>query len=90
MQGKAVSIVVAGRVQGVGFRYFATRKASELQISGWVRNTLRGTVEIEAEGEAARIDTFCDWIRMGPPRAAITSCLVTEIPRSGYKTFVVR
>ena len=90
MQKKAVSIIVSGRVQGVGFRYFAIQKAGEFRLSGWVRNTPQGTVEIEAEGEAAQVDAFTDWIKIGPSRAVINSCSVTEIPSAGYKTFIVR
>ena len=47
-----------GRVQGVGFRYRARYVASELGITGWVRNEWDGTVEMEAQGEADVIDAL--------------------------------
>ncbi|MDO5416923.1 MAG: acylphosphatase [Lachnospiraceae bacterium] len=43
-------IIFHGRVQGVGFRYFATYKARQLGLTGWVRNRYDGTVEMEVQG----------------------------------------
>lgn len=42
--------LIQGRVQGVGFRWFVHREASELHLSGWVRNTEDGDVEVVAAG----------------------------------------
>lgn len=90
MQKKAVSIVIRGRVQGVGFRYFAAYKASEYNICGWVKNTPQGNVEIEAEGETGNVDTFISWMKIGPSRAIIVASTDSEIPAAGYKNFVIR
>ncbi|MGI6019950.1 MAG: acylphosphatase [Lachnospiraceae bacterium] len=49
-------IIFHGRVQGVGFRYKARTKASELGLSGWVRNEHDGTVLMEIQGTEAKID----------------------------------
>jgi acylphosphatase len=64
-------LVVEGRVQGVGFRYATAREARRLGIDGWVRNTAAGAVEIVVEGEAAAVETLCDWCRQGPPSARV-------------------
>jgi acylphosphatase len=65
---KAVRILVAGRVQGVGFRYSASGKARSLKLSGWVRNLEDGGVEIFAEGPEETLSRFAEWLRdMGPP-----------------------
>ena len=44
--------LIQGRVQGVGFRWFVHREASELDLRGWVRNTEDGDVEVVASGSA--------------------------------------
>ncbi len=50
MSKKAIILRVTGRVQGVGFRYYAQKKALELGVNGYVRNRPDGSVYIEAEG----------------------------------------
>ncbi len=49
-------ILFYGRVQGVGFRYYAVNKANQLGLTGWVRNLPDGTVEMEVQGEEPLID----------------------------------
>ena len=49
-------IIFYGRVQGVGFRYYAVNKANQLGLTGWVRNLLDGTVEMEVQGNEPSID----------------------------------
>ena len=49
-------IIFYGRVQGVGFRYYAVNKANQLGLTGWVRNLPDGTVEMEVQGEKPLID----------------------------------
>ena len=91
MPVKTVYLVVSGRVQGVGFRYFAQHMANEFQITGWVRNAPEGKVEIEAEGEAQNMETFIDRIKIGPARAIIRSFSVTEIsPHRNFTNFIIR
>jgi acylphosphatase len=58
--------LVQGRVQGVGFRWFVHREASELELRGWVRNTEDGDVEIVATGDPADLDELRAGIRRGP------------------------
>jgi acylphosphatase len=58
--------LVQGRVQGVGFRWFVHREASELELRGWVRNTEDGDVEIVVTGEPADLDELRASIRRGP------------------------
>jgi len=79
MNEKTVFIIVTGRVQGVGFRYFTRHKAEENNIKGWVKNTASGQVEIEASGEKQDLEAFIDWIRIGPARAMIKTVSVSEI-----------
>ncbi len=91
MTVKSVYIVVKGRVHGVGFRYFAKFKADECNITGWVRNTQDGKVEIEAIGELRNISIFIDWIKTGPARSKIESFSVTEFnPTRTFTNFTIR
>ncbi len=52
--------VVEGHVQGVGFRYFVLTKAQHLNLTGWVRNTAEGNVEVMAEGERVDLDDLIE------------------------------
>jgi acylphosphatase len=61
-----VHFLIQGRVQGVGFRWFVQREASELNLRGWVRNTEDGDVEVVAAGEAVDLDELRASLRKGP------------------------
>jgi acylphosphatase len=58
--------LVQGRVQGVGFRWFVQREASELALRGWVRNTEDGHVEVVAAGDAADLNELRASLKRGP------------------------
>jgi acylphosphatase len=62
---------IAGRVQGVGFRWFVREEARRLNLSGWVRNLPSGEVEVCAEGEVASIENLAGAIAKGPPGARV-------------------
>jgi acylphosphatase len=70
-------IVISGMVQGVGFRYFVQHHATQLGVTGWVRNLPNGEVEIEAEGNRADIETLIVHARRGPRSAVVSSAEVT-------------
>ncbi|MGJ9384950.1 acylphosphatase [Salipaludibacillus neizhouensis] len=53
-------VQVKGTVQGVGFRYTAQMKATERHLTGWVKNKLDGTVELEVQGESSKIHSFIE------------------------------
>jgi acylphosphatase len=91
MATRQVNILIGGRVQGVGFRYFVRNTAFELKVNGWVRNTRDGRVEIEASGKTEDIAIFIDWIKIGPPRAYIQTFALIEIAEDrGFMDFVIR
>jgi acylphosphatase len=64
-------VLISGRVQGVGFRYFITSRAEQFDIVGYVRNLDTGAVEIEIEGDRAVIVEFLTEIKLGPRLAEI-------------------
>ena len=69
-------IFVSGVVQGVGFRFFAVRKAQEYGLKGWVRNTYDGTVESEVEGEKGLILEYIKELKVGPRAANVSDVKV--------------
>ena len=68
---KRIHLVIHGRVQGVFFRVSAIEQAQRLGLSGWVRNTDDGAVEIVAEGEESALQALRKWSRQGPPSAHV-------------------
>ena len=58
--------LIQGRVQGVGFRWYVHREASELDLRGWVRNTEDGHVEVVAHGDEANLAELRLSLRRGP------------------------
>ena len=70
-------VVVRGIVQGVGFRPFVWRLASELALAGWVRNDAQG-VTIEVEGERSRIDRLVRRLTADSPARARVDSVVVE------------
>jgi acylphosphatase len=63
---------IHGKVQGVGFRFFATRVARRLGLKGWIQNLRDGSVQAIVEGEADAINEWIEEIREGPRYAEIT------------------
>jgi acylphosphatase len=76
----AARIVVSGRVQGVGFRWFSRAQADVLGLSGWARNRRDGTVEIEVRGARARIEACIERLRGGPPGSVVAQVDVAWLP----------
>jgi acylphosphatase len=79
-------IVVSGRVQGVGFRYFTMRIARKRQLTGWVRNLPGGDVEIEVEGPRGLIESLLKDLKVGNTWAQVTDIDVQWSPFSGKYT----
>lgn len=68
--------MISGIVQGVFFRAHAQKTATELTLTGWVRNTSDGMVEAVAEGDEKPLEKFISWCRKGPPSARVDSVAV--------------
>jgi acylphosphatase len=66
-----VRLLVSGRVQGVGFRWFVREAARQHRLAGWVRNRPDGGVELEASGDDAAFRQFIEELREGPPGARV-------------------
>ena len=81
--------IVRGRVQGVGFRFFAERAARELGVRGWVRNRPDGSVEALAEGEDEALETFIERLKRGPLSSRVDRVEVAEEPPQGFSRFEI-
>ncbi len=75
---KTLHIFVEGRVQGVGYREFARRAGSRLQLSGWARNRSNGSVEVRASGAARNLDALVEALRAGPALAEVRGVRAVE------------
>ncbi len=69
-----LEVTVAGRVQGVGFRWFTVRQALALGLVGWVRNLPDGRVRVVAEGPRDAAEALLAWLNRGPDRARVDHC----------------
>ena len=81
--------VVRGRVQGVGFRYFAERSARALGVKGWVRNRPDGTVETLAEGDDAAVTEYLARLVRGPAGARVDGVDVEPREPGNFSDFEV-
>ena len=87
---RRLRVVIRGAVQGVGFRPFVYRLATEMSLPGWVSNS-SGGVLIEAEGEADQLTAFLLRLeRERPPRSAIYSLESSVLPLQGFSEFTIR
>ena len=86
-----VKVVVSGRVQGVGFRYFVVEQAGLLGLKGWVRNLPDGRVEAEVQGPTENVNMLLDQLRVGPRMSHVTAVDVQDLEGSvSYQDFRVR
>ncbi|PSS16547.1 hypothetical protein M430DRAFT_35308 [Amorphotheca resinae ATCC 22711] len=85
-----IAFRVHGRVQGVSYRYFTQKRATEYRVTGWVRNASGGKVEGQAQGSEDALQRLFRDLEKGPPLAVVEK-LEKEViePKEGEKEFVV-
>lgn len=84
-------MVISGRVQGVGFRYFTWEAAVREGVTGWVRNLADGRVEAYVEGECDAVTRVERAIRQGPRGARVDDVAVdTQEPGGAYPGFEIK
>ncbi|MDD5171729.1 MAG: acylphosphatase [Candidatus ainarchaeum sp.] len=86
----AIHIVISGGVQGVFFRAGAQDQARKLNLSGWVRNTPDGSVEVLAEGGRNSLEQLLDWCYHGPAGASVSAIEYGWVEPKGIKEFTIR
>jgi len=81
---------VAGRVQGVFFRASAREQAVRLGLTGYARNLPDGRVEVLVCGEPRAVDQLREWLRVGPPQAAVTGVAFEAQDYQPFQGFALR
>jgi len=87
---KARRFLISGRVQGVGYRYFAKHSAQATGVTGWARNLDDGRVEVHANGTPERLEDFEGRLRLGPQFADVRSVESSEAPVLELSGFHIR
>lgn len=75
---KKIRILVKGMVQGVGYRYYCSRKADEYGIKGYVKNLFNGDVELVVEADSDLLPEFIKELKTGPRGAYVKSVLAED------------
>lgn len=84
-------ILVSGRVQGVGYRYFTKEKATKYNCAGWVKNLPDGRVEAEIQGPEDNVLQLLSELRKGPPMGYVIDIVRRDIPlEENEKRFKIR
>ena len=86
---KTVHLIIKGKVQGVFYRASAKEMAMKAQLTGWVRNTKSGDVEILATGREEDLNQFITWCGAGPAKARVEDVTVTDMPFSVFDRFEI-
>jgi acylphosphatase len=77
-------------VQGVFFRASARSAASDLGLTGWVRNTSTGEVELVACGNEMELEQLERWLWQGPPHAQVENVVVVPVEPKTFSQFEIR
>ena len=87
----AAEILVDGRVQGVGYRNYVERKASQLGLAGYVMNLKDGRVRVRVEGNRGLIEELAHELEKGPPLSRVEHVAVMWRPVTGrFHSFGIR
>ncbi len=88
---KSYRFVVSGRVQGVGFRWFAQRTADRLGVTGWARNLADGRVEVLAQGTPQSLDKMQEMLEEGCTLSAVENVDKSDVTSEvgTFNTFAI-
>lgn len=83
-----IHLLIKGKVQGVFYRASTKEEADRLHLTGWVKNTREGHVEVLASGPEEDLRLFVEWCKKGPERAEVSELIVndatTQVPSAGF------
>ncbi len=87
---QTVGITISGRVQGVFFRKYTVEAAMKSGVTGFVMNTPKGDVYIEATGTETAIEGLVKWCHTGSPWSKVEKVTIDQIPFQNYEGFIIR
>lgn len=88
---KTYKILLSGRVQGVGFRFFVEPRAKKYNIAGYVRNMFDNKVEVVCQGEKENLELFIKEIKKGPTFSIVRNVDIEEIKNlQKYSIFEIK
>jgi acylphosphatase len=89
-ENQELHLIIIGKVQGVGFRYFTQKRANRLGLTGWVKNLADGSVEVTVQGEKATLEEFIIIINQAFNGAEVVDLVVSWAePTDRYAGFQV-
>lgn len=87
---RSVHVRISGRVQGVGFRAWAKRRADALGLSGWIRNESNGDVEAVFSGPGEAVEAMIAACQDGPRHAEVARVEILGAAAMRAGAFVAR
>lgn len=84
-----IHLLITGNVQGVFFRATAIEVADRYGITGWIKNTREGNVEVVADGDEISLQKFIEWCKHGPEKAQVEKVAVTNIQQTTFDRFSI-
>ncbi len=87
---KSIECIVAGKVQGVGYRFFIYHLAVQLSLKGWVKNNSDGSVQIMVQGNIDIVETFLHHAKQGPVHAKVEQIITSEVFINECNEFKIR
>ncbi|MCG9127248.1 acylphosphatase [Candidatus Poribacteria bacterium] len=84
-------VLISGKVQGVGFRYFTKVNATKLGVKGYAKNLTNGKVEVVAEGDKEKLYALIKQLRIGPSASKVDNVKIEEREFTGqFDSFGIR
>jgi acylphosphatase len=84
-----VHLLIEGEVQGVFYRATAKEIADKIGVTGWIKNTREGNVEVMVTGDETSVQKFINWCWQGPKKAGVTNVTVTKKEEKTFTNFSV-
>lgn len=87
---KHYKVLINGKIQRQGFRFYAVKKAYEVGVTGFVGWETPAVLLVHIEGTQAQLEKYLSWCNAGPPGAKITSVISEELPLENFTSFDMR